>query len=546
VNPWRRYASCFTRPRRLLAWAVLGALARVATLVPIPLLVERTLSQSRSGASWPELAITGLAVLLLQALGGLIHLRSRARIHAEVRAVTAELRDAGLRKVLALGPLHAEAHGSADLHDGIVHETERIDAAGRVALAELLPGVAATAGLALALLAFDARLVLALVVLVPPFVVSERRLAPALRAAAAHRNRANLAFSHAVLQGLRGLGLVHAHGAGPWLLERQRGVLLRLTEASARALELAERGRGLQQALVGLGSTAMLVAGALAVARAELTLEELAGFFAGLALLRGPANAALSSLPPVAEADASLRSLFELLDAAEPPAGGTFRLEPFDGRVELRGVTFAWGDRTVLRDVDFAVAAGQRVAIVGPIGAGKSTLLRLLAGLLRPTTGRAFAGTHDQAELDLSHLRRRIGYVPQDPVLLPGSLRDNITFGRPEATAEAVGEAVQLAGLDAWLGDVAGGLDAPAGEEGARLSGGQRQQLALSRALLARPALLLLDEPTNHLSQAASRALLSRLDSLAWAPAIVMASHDPEVAPHAHLVRRLEGGRLLP
>ncbi len=528
-----------------MAWAVLGALARVATLVPIPLLVERTLSQGRSGAPWTELAISGLAVLLLQALGGLIHLRSRARIHGEVRAVTAELRDEGLRKLLALGPLRAEALGSADLHDGVVHETERIDAAGRVVLAELLPGVAATAGLALALLAFDARLVLALVVLVPPFILSERRLAPALRVAAAQRNRAYLAFSQAVLQGLRGLGLVHAHGAGAWLLERQRSVLLRLTEASGRALALAERGRGLQQALVGLGSTAMLVVGALAVARAELTLEELAGFFAGLALLRGPASAALSSIPPLAEADTSLRSLFEMLDAPAPPAGGALRLEKFEGRVELRRVTFAWGERTVLRDVDFAVAPGQRAAIFGPIGAGKSTLLRLLAGLIQPTAGRAFADGHDQSELDLPHLRGRIGYVSQDPVLLPGSLRDNITFGRPEATADAVDEAVRLAGLDAWLDDLPGGLEAPAGEEGARLSGGQRQQLALSRALLARPALLLLDEPTNHLSRAASQALLRRLDSLAWTPAIVMASHDPEVARHANVVRRLAGGRLL-
>ncbi len=528
-----------------MAWAVLAALARVATLVPIPLLVERTLSQGRSGDPWTELAISGFAVLLLQALGGLIHLQSRARVHAAVREVTAELREEGLRKLLALGPLRAEAHGSADLHDGVVHETERIDAAGRVVLAELLPGAAATAGLALALLAFDARLVLALVVLVPPFVLSERRLAPALRVAAAQRNRAYLAFSQAVLQGLRGLGLVHAHGAGAWLLERQRGVLLRLTVASGRALELAERGRGVQQALVGLGSTAMLVAGALAVARAELTLEELAGFFAGLALLRGPASAVLSSLPPLAEADTSLRSLFDLLDAPEPPAGGLLRLEEFDGRVELRGVAFAWGERTVLREVDLVVGPGQCVAIVGPIGAGKSTLLRLLAGLIQPTAGTAFAGGHDQSELDLPHLRGRIGYMSQDPVLLPGSLRDNITFGRPEATADAVDEAVRLAGLDAWLGDLPGGLEAPAGEEGARLSGGQRQQLALSRALLARPALLLLDEPTNHLSRAASRALLERLDSLAWTPAIVMASHDLEVAQHADVVRHLANGRLL-
>ncbi|MCM2255289.1 MAG: ABC transporter ATP-binding protein/permease [Vicinamibacteria bacterium] len=541
---WRRYVGCFAHPRRLLAWAALAALARIFTLVPIPLLVEGTLSRARGGSPVADLLIPGVAMLLLQAAGGALHLWSRGRILAAVREVTVELRDAGLRKLLSLGPQRAEALGSPTLHDRVVHETERIDGAARVLLVDLVPGGAAAAGLALALLALDARLLLGLAALAPPFLLSERRLAPALGEAAFRRNRAYQAFSQSVLRGLRALGLVHAQGAGPWLLDRQRVDLHALTAATARAIGLGERSRGLQQALIGLGSVVMLVAGALWVSRGELSFEELAGFFAGLALIRGPAVAVLASAPPVAEADASLRALFELLDEPDGPAGGRIQLETFDGSVELRAASFAWGARLVLADVDLAVAAGQRVVVVGPIGAGKSTLLRLLGGLLTPTSGRALAAGHDLAALDSTHLRRRVGYVPQDPVLLPGTLRDNVAFGRPDATAEGLAECVRLAGLEAWLDALPGGLDAPVGEEGARLSGGQRQQVALARALLGRPALLLLDEPTNHLSRVAARALMERLGALPWRPAIVLATHDLEVAEHAHVVLRLEAGRV--
>jgi ABC-type cobalamin/Fe3+-siderophores transport system ATPase subunit len=200
----------------------------------------------------------------------------------------------------------------------------------------------------------------------------------------------------------------------------------------------------------------------------------------------------------------------------------------------VQGLSVAHGERVVLRDVSFAVPKGAVTALVGPSGSGKSTLLRCLNRLLVPSAGTVLLDGEDAAALEPCALRRRVGLVGQTPVMLPGSVRENLAYAlAEEAPDEArLTRALADAGLDAAF------LDRPATE----LSGGERARVALARALTREPELLLLDEPTAALDAAASDHIAATLRSLAHAGlGVIVATHDlpfaSAVAEHVLLLR---------
>jgi len=167
------------------------------------------------------------------------------------------------------------------------------------------------------------------------------------------------------------------------------------------------------------------------------------------------------------------------------------------GALLIEQASFAFNDKlTALRPLTLSIAAGERLAIVGPVGSGKSTLIRLLSGLYRPLTGKVLLDGVDMALLAPVFLREYIGYLPQDVRLLQGTLRDNLTLGITPPNDSALLDAAKLTGLDRVINKHPLGLGLPIQEDGRGLSGGQRQLLGLTRLLLRQPAVLLLDEPT--------------------------------------------------
>jgi ABC-type cobalamin/Fe3+-siderophores transport system ATPase subunit len=201
----------------------------------------------------------------------------------------------------------------------------------------------------------------------------------------------------------------------------------------------------------------------------------------------------------------------------------------------VRALAVGHGERSVLRDVAFEARKGSVTALVGPSGAGKSTLLRCLNRLLLPQSGTVLLDGEDTAELEPTALRRRVGLVGQVPVMLPGSVRENLAYGLGSVPAEeTLAQALRATGLDAAF------LDRPAAE----LSGGERARVALARALTRTPELLLLDEPTAALDAASARHVGATLRTLAAdGLGIVVATHDlPFAADVAHRVVALRDG----
>jgi ABC-type multidrug transport system fused ATPase/permease subunit len=209
-------------------------------------------------------------------------------------------------------------------------------------------------------------------------------------------------------------------------------------------------------------------------------------------------------------------------------------------------VSFSYRAGTVvLRRVSLRIPAGGTTAIVGPSGAGKSTILSLLVRLYDPDGGTIAIDGTDLRRFRLASLRERIAFVPQDPWLMDGSIRDNITLGRPNVTDAEVMAAARLALVDEFATRLPGGYDCSVGEGGAQLSGGQRRRLAIARALLRDAAILLLDEPTTGLDAGAEREVLQAIRQAGAGRTVILVTHSLHMAASADRVAVLSDGAIV-
>ncbi|KOT88650.1 ABC transporter ATP-binding protein [Streptomyces sp. NRRL F-5755] len=227
-----------------------------------------------------------------------------------------------------------------------------------------------------------------------------------------------------------------------------------------------------------------------------------------------------------------------------PPGSHEGRRHP--ATVAFQQVRFAYrpGLPAVHRHVSFAVPAGGVTAIVGPSGAGKTTVFALIERFYEPDAGRVLLDGRDIRRWPLAELRAAIGYVEQDPTVLAGTLRDNLTLGAADATDEQIAHVLRLARLDTVTGCLPHGLDTQVGHRGSRLSGGERQRVAIARALLRRPRLLLLDEATSQLDAANEAALRETVTDTARRTTVLVVAHRLSTVTTADRILVMEAGRV--
>ena len=232
----------------------------------------------------------------------------------------------------------------------------------------------------------------------------------------------------------------------------------------------------------------------------------------------------------------------------ERPEGKYFISNPhIRGKVEFRDVVFNYPGQTTpsLRNISFSVEAGERIGIIGAVGSGKTTIERLLLNLYEPSSGSVQIDGTDVRQIDPGDLRRSIGAVQQSPQLFYGSVRENITMGNETAPDGAVLKAAEMSGVMEFLRDSTAGLDTQVGERGDSLSGGQRQAIAIARALLYDPPILILDEPTASMDPASENRLRKRLELLAHDKTIILITHKGSMLTIVDKLILIDRGKLV-
>ncbi len=245
---------------------------------------------------------------------------------------------------------------------------------------------------------------------------------------------------------------------------------------------------------------------------------------------------------------ASCRRIFGLLDVQPSIQPGTTALAaPVHGAVRFEDVRFAYSDGAgeVVRGLDLDIAPGETHAIVGSTGAGKSTVVKLLLRLYEPTGGRITVDGVPLPELTFGSLRGSIGFVAQDVFLFQGTVRENLTYGRPGATEAEVVQAATLAEAHGFIQGLPHGYDTIVGERGQKLSGGQRQRLTLARAILRDPAILVLDEATSAVDNETEAAIQRSLERVSAGRTTIVIAHRLSTVRHADRIHVLESGRVI-
>jgi len=296
-------------------------------------------------------------------------------------------------------------------------------------------------------------------------------------------------------------------------------------------------------------SVIVVVVGVFLIKEAEISM----GALIACVILTGRAMAPLAQiaglLTRMHQSAESLRQLNELMKKdVERPAGKHFISMPsIQGKVEFREVLFHYPNQTVpaLNNLSFALEPGDHVGVIGAVGSGKTTIERLLINLYQPDTGSVQLDGTDVRQIDPGDLRRNVGSVQQSPQLFYGSVRENITMGHEMAPDRAVLRAAELAGVTEFLKESQAGLDTQVGERGEALSGGQRQAVAIARALLYDPPVLILDEPTASMDPASENRLRKRLHHVTEGRTTILITHKGSMLTLVDKLILLDRGKLI-
>jgi ATP-binding cassette subfamily B protein len=276
---------------------------------------------------------------------------------------------------------------------------------------------------------------------------------------------------------------------------------------------------------------------------------ELAAFIFYAFIVAGSVGALSEVVTDLQRAAGATERLVELIESPSEivECDAAKALEGTDTRLRLDKVSFSYPTRAqelVLDEVSFVVEPGEMVAVVGPSGAGKSTLFDLIQRFYEPTSGAITMNDIDLRELKLDAVRGAVGFVPQDPILFSGTLRDNLTYANDLASEAEIVQALNL-GHANFIESMPDGLDTVVGEDGVGLSGGQRQRLAIARAILAKPSLLLLDEATSALDAESENNIRKSVDELKGRMTILVIAHRLSTVRQADRILVLENGRVI-
>jgi len=402
-------------------------------------------------------------------------------------------------------------------------------------------------GASAVLLVLEWRLALIMLVLVPVMAAGLRwfnqRVRPVYRSV-----RDRLGDINAKLEdNLAGIRVIQAFGQEESELERFRDVSEHYYRERVRAIRSWSTFFPALYAVAAIGGVGVLGAGAWLVIDGQLSLGTLVAFLSYVTSFYDPLRRLTEVDNTFQQAIAAGERIFELLDEVPEitDAPDAIALDEIEGDVVFDDVHFRYGDGdAVLHDVEFHMAPGEVVALVGPSGAGKTSIANLLCRFYDPIHGRVLVDGHDLRQMQIESLRQHVAVVLQDTFLFNTTVRENLLFGKADATEREMCAAARAAYAHEFILQLPQGYDTEIGERGVRLSGGQKQRLALARAILADPRILILDEATSSVDAEAEYLIQQALDEVLKGRTSLVIAHRLSTIRNADKIIALEEGRI--
>lgn len=391
-------------------------------------------------------------------------------------------------------------------------------------------------------------LILTLIVftVAPPLLIGLRYLSRRLRSATKESIILNSHVLGAVQETVQGIAIVKAFTMEAELQRKIQTTIDQAERRSNKIAQLSERNGPMTETVAGFSIAGVMAYAAYQAIYMNVLPGAFFSFVTALLLAYEPAKRLAKLQVQMERAAVNARMIYEILDTQphqrDKPGAGALAVS--DARIEFRNVSFAYGSNPpVLRKLSFSAEGGKTTALVGPSGAGKSTVITLVPRFYDPAEGEILIDGQNIAEVTKSSLRQHLAYVSQQPYLFEGSIRDNIRYGRPDATDAEIEDAARLANAHDFILAQPQGYDTPVGENGVTLSGGQRQRLSIARALVRNAPILLLDEATSALDTESEAAVQQALEAAMAGRTVIVIAHRLSTVVNADKIIVMQDGQ---
>jgi ATP-binding cassette, subfamily B, bacterial MsbA len=470
--------------------------------------------------------------------------------HAGFGLIT-DLRNRLYNRILQRSVAFFSRHSTGTLVSTVVNDVEKVQVTLTIALAEFLQQLFTLLFLIGVVIVLGHKLALVLLVFVPFVIVSAGKIGRRVRTTT-RRGQDKLADIQNILhETITGNRIVKAFGMEKWESMRFHAAARKLFRANLKSVAAQAISSPLMDIIGAAAGALLLFIGRTQIRSGAMTTGVFIAFIIAVFRLYDPVRKMAFFNNSFQQALGASQEIFRFLDEEEQikDRPGAVSLPAFRDRVRFENVSFSYSgangaEPEILRDVNLETRAGEIVAIVGSSGAGKSTLVHLIPRFFDVTTGAIKIDGYDIRDVTLASLRAQIGIVTQETILFNDTVRNNIAYGQPDVSAEAVADAARAALAHDFIMRLPEGYDTVIGERGLRLSGGERQRLAIARALLKNAPILILDEATSALDTESEALVQSALQNLMSGRTVFVIAHRLTTIRHADRIVVLEGGHI--
>jgi len=441
-----------------------------------------------------------------------------------------------------------DARRSSDSSFRVAYDSQSIQTIYNKGFTNIFASVITLIGTFLIMLRLDWQLTMVSLAIVPLVVGAIYLFAHRIRRESTSIQEQESAVLAQAQEGLSSIRMVHAFGREEFEVRQFQQQARQSLQANLRLTLTNVNSALVISTLMVVGTAAMYYIGSLHVLAGTLTLGSLLVFSAYLVMLYQPLESLTYTTWAMEGATAGAKRCFEVLDGEDDvrDSPNAVSISSAKGAITFQSVNFGYADdRHVLRDIDLRIDPNQIVGLVGGTGAGKSTLMSLVPRFYDPSTGFVMLDDRDVREITKKSLRAQIAIVLQDTLLFSTTVRENIAYGRPDATEEEIIEAARRAQADEFIRQMPDGYTSPVGERGGHLSVGQRQRIGIARAFLKNAPILLLDEPTSALDPATEAAIMETIQELMRGRTTLIATHRLATIHGLDQIIVLEHGRVV-